>query len=248
MGTFTEDYEYKPDGDPLHQDLDEFNGRFCETPEFPLGRYCYFTTVHSSRDPNQVDRYDIKPRFPYVIGPTFKYAPESSNWDSTSILKNLPSDVIRVRDVNNNLPQFGSLVGATVSNVSSGSIDSVIIENAGTNYQDGNQFFNPKWGTGDRFYVDNTDTQGAGFSAEVSSILPKDPDGKIVHVGSIVANDIIGKLDSRQQRLKVPSPTIIPGTNRLVYNRISEGDEITDNTVLEQSFDCLLYTSDAADE
>ena len=149
MGTFTEDYEYKPDGDPLHQDLDEFNGRFCETPEFPLGRYCYFTTVHSSRDPNQVDRYDIKPRFPYVIGPTFKYAPESSNWDSTSILKNLPSDVIRVRDVNNNLPQFGSLVGATVSNVSSGSIDSVIVENAGTNYQDGNQFFNPKWGTGD---------------------------------------------------------------------------------------------------
>ena len=237
MGTFTEDYEYKPDGDPLHQDLDEFNGRFCETPEFPLGRYCYFTTVHSSRDPNQVDRYDIKPRFPYVIGPTFKYAPESSNWDSTSILKNLPSDVIRVRDVNNNLPQFGSLVGATVSNVSSGSIDSVIVENAGTNYQDGNQFFNPKWGTGDRFYVDNTDTQGAGFSAEVSSILPKDPDGKIVHVGSIVANDIIGKLDSRQQRLKVPSPTIIPGTNRLVYNRISEGDEITDNTVLEQSFE-----------
>ena len=116
MGTFIEDYEYKPDGDALHKDLDEFNGRICITPEFPLGRYCYFTTVHSSADENQIDRYDIKPRFPYVVGPTFKYAPESSNWDATSILKNLPTDVIRVRDENNNLPQFGSLVGATVSN------------------------------------------------------------------------------------------------------------------------------------
>ena len=237
MGTFIEDYEYKPDGDPLHQDLDEFNGRICVTPDFPLPRYCYFTTVHSSRDPNQIDKYDIKPRFPYVVGPTFKYAPETSNWDTTSILKNLPNDVIRVRDEDNNLPQFGSLVGATVSNVSSGSIDSVIIENGGTNYQDGNQSFNPKWGSGDKFYVDNSNTQGTGFTAEVSSVLPKDPTGSVVHVGSIVANDIVGKIDSRQQRLELPSPSIIPGTNRLVYNRISEGDEITDNTVLEQSFE-----------
>ena len=236
MGTFIEDYEYKPDGDPLHQDLDEFNGRICITPEFPLGRYCYFTTVHASQDNNQLDKFDIKPRFPYVVGPTFKYAPETSNWNAISILKNLPSDVIRVRDENNNLPQFGSLVGATVSNVSSGSIDSVIIENGGTNWSSNNVNFNPRWGAGDKFYVDNTDTQGAGFSAEVSSILPKTSDGTVIEVSSIVANDIKGKVDSRQQRLKVPSPSIIPSTNRIVYNRISEGDEITDNTVLEQSF------------
>ena len=236
MGYFVEDYDYKPDGDPLHQDLDEFNGRFCETPDFPLGRYCYFTTVHESRDPLLVNKFDVAPRFPYIVGPTFKYAPEESNWQSSSILKNLPSDVIRVRDVDNNLPQFGSLVNATVSNVSPGSVDSVIIENGGQNWIDGNQSFNPKWGTGDRFYVDNTGTQGSGFSAEVSSILPKTPDGEVVHVGSISAADIVGKIDSRQQRLEVPSPSIIPGTNRIVYNRISEGDEILDNTIIEKTY------------
>ena len=242
MGTFIEDYEYKPDGDALHKDLDEFNGRICITPEFPLGRYCYFTTVHSSADENQIDRYDIKPRFPYVVGPTFKYAPESSNWDATSILKNLPTDVIRVRDENNNLPQFGSLVGATVSNVSSGSIDSVIIENGGKNYVDvaSNESFTPRWGAGDEFYVDNSNTQGTGFTAAVSSILPKSPSGDVVNTTSIVASDIVGKIDSRQQKLTVPSPSVDTSTNVLYYNRISEGDEISDNTVIEQEFETAI--------
>ena len=41
--TFTQDFVYKASGD-----LDEFNGRFCKTPEFPEGTYAYFSTLNLS--------------------------------------------------------------------------------------------------------------------------------------------------------------------------------------------------------
>lgn len=60
LGYFREDYEYI--GHPGAEDyLDEHNGRFCVTPEYPAGTYCYFATV----DANHNSAY------PYVIGPTF---------------------------------------------------------------------------------------------------------------------------------------------------------------------------------
>lgn len=59
-GYFREDYEYiSHPTDPTY--LDSHNGRFCITPEYPNGIYCYFTTV----DANHNSAY------PYVVGPTF---------------------------------------------------------------------------------------------------------------------------------------------------------------------------------
>jgi len=59
-GYFREDYEYVAHpGDPTY--LDQHNGRFCITPEYPSGIYCYFATV----DANHNSAY------PYVVGPTF---------------------------------------------------------------------------------------------------------------------------------------------------------------------------------
>ena len=40
-GFFIEDYSYK-DG----RDLDQHNGRFCKTPEFPNGVYAYFSLIN----------------------------------------------------------------------------------------------------------------------------------------------------------------------------------------------------------
>ena len=60
LGYFREDYEYV--AHPSDADyLDEHNGRFCITPEYPAGIYCYFATV----DANWNSAY------PYLIGPTF---------------------------------------------------------------------------------------------------------------------------------------------------------------------------------
>jgi hypothetical protein len=59
LGYFREDYEFTA---PASADyLDIHNGRFCVTPEYPAGIYCYFATV----DENWNSAY------PYVVGPTF---------------------------------------------------------------------------------------------------------------------------------------------------------------------------------
>ncbi|WP_298136303.1 YHYH protein [Flavobacterium sp.] len=59
-GYFKEDYEYiAHPSDPTY--LDSHNGRFCITPEYPSGIYCYFATV----DANHNSAY------PYVVGPTY---------------------------------------------------------------------------------------------------------------------------------------------------------------------------------
>ncbi|MEP7196352.1 MAG: YHYH protein [Saprospiraceae bacterium] len=61
LGYFREDYQYKTTTAATPDYLDEHNGRFCITPEYPKGIYCYFTTV----DANWNSTY------PYVVGPTF---------------------------------------------------------------------------------------------------------------------------------------------------------------------------------
>ncbi len=59
LGTFREDYEFiAGSSDDV---LDEHNGRYCVTPEFPNGTYAYFCTV----DENWNSAY------PYCVGPTF---------------------------------------------------------------------------------------------------------------------------------------------------------------------------------
>lgn len=59
LGYFREDYEWVSN---VGEDyLDEHNGRFCVTPEYPGGTYAYFATV--DEDWNSV--------YPYVVGPTF---------------------------------------------------------------------------------------------------------------------------------------------------------------------------------
>ena len=58
-GYFKEDYSFV--SHPENDYLDEHNGRFCVTPEYPNGIYCYFATV----DENWNSAY------PYAVGPTF---------------------------------------------------------------------------------------------------------------------------------------------------------------------------------
>ena len=59
LGYFREDYEFIANTDPDY--LDEHNGRFCKTPEYPNGTYAYFATVDT----------DWNSAYPYVVGPTF---------------------------------------------------------------------------------------------------------------------------------------------------------------------------------
>jgi len=54
LGHYLEDYAYLGDcGKAQGQDfdLDELNGRWCVTPEYPNGTYAYFTTIDSNANP-----------------------------------------------------------------------------------------------------------------------------------------------------------------------------------------------------
>ena len=54
LGTYMEDYEYVSGSGTL----DEHNGRYCYTPEYPTGTYAYFIATDSNGDPD----------YPYIIG------------------------------------------------------------------------------------------------------------------------------------------------------------------------------------
>ena len=65
-GYFTNDYVYDESGD-----LDEFNGKFTTTPEYPNGTYAYFATV---------DKSSLQPTYPYI---TFKHRNLSDEFNYT---------------------------------------------------------------------------------------------------------------------------------------------------------------------
>lgn len=57
LGSYIEDYEFIA----ASGDLDEHNGRYCITPEYPNGIYAYFTTIDAQGDPE----------YPFFIGDTY---------------------------------------------------------------------------------------------------------------------------------------------------------------------------------
>ena len=59
-GAFVEDYTYNPISST--GTLDEFNGRFCVTPDYLSGTYAYFLTF--------ADINLQQPEYPYIIGPS----------------------------------------------------------------------------------------------------------------------------------------------------------------------------------
>ena len=158
-GFFVEDYEYTNFGD-----LDENNGRFGKTPEFPNGVYAYFATL---------DTFLI-PKFPYFIGN--KYRSNTLNENSTlnqtfdfnnsNLLRNtLPYKVSDNYAKNDFIIETDEITNqeSIVESVSEGSVSSFDIINPGYDYK-----------VNDVLNFDDTDTFGGGLIARVSSIKGKD--------------------------------------------------------------------------
>ena len=143
LGSFIEDYEYVED----FGTLDKFNGRFCVTPEFPNGAYCYF----------MVDVY------PFVIGPQFFSDPDCYNLGQNRTNDKIPQRLTRLNDSENTyFPEQIKNINKTLlktAYTSVGSVDSIFIEKKGSNYR-----------TGDYLVFDNAGTAGSGAIAYVSSV------------------------------------------------------------------------------
>jgi hypothetical protein len=142
--------------------LDEHNGRFCITPEFPNGIYAYFCTLNASNIPV----------FPYVIGDTYNYTTPKENFDlrynQTLDFNGLDitkyTNPYRVNDNNYRYEYFEFFRNSNGNDIiieksSEGTIDKIDIIDSGINYK-----------VGDSIIFDNEGTLGFGVIANVSEI------------------------------------------------------------------------------
>ena len=171
-GFFVEDYVHSPD-----KDLDEHNGRFCKTPEYPNGTYAYFSTINPTvRDSEGSFKNYRRPQFPYFIGNSYKYEPIKynfeglSNQDNTDLNK---TNLVRNTDSYNflfNKTKYDFLIDPSsineqktfVTETSSGSIKNVGVSTGGSNYR-----------IGDYLVFDNDGSSGYGAHGTVGSIEGK---------------------------------------------------------------------------
>ena len=79
---FVEDFLFLEYDDDSY--LDENNGRFCVTPEYPNGTYAYFATFESVPSSDGVFKNFKKPVFPYLIGKNFNSKPNPFNTQKQS--------------------------------------------------------------------------------------------------------------------------------------------------------------------
>jgi hypothetical protein len=82
-GFFVNDYTHTNVTDSTI--LDENNGRFGVTPEYPNGTYAYFMTVNNlqTEDSGIFEKYK-KPVFPYIIGENYNSIPNEFNFNLAS--------------------------------------------------------------------------------------------------------------------------------------------------------------------
>lgn len=160
-GYFVNDYVYTGSGD-----LDESNGRWCVTPQYPNGVYAYFTSVRVD------DTLKSIPEYPYAVGEYFKFSPISENFlpsfnqdidiSKLDVVRNIGPYYINknnssyelINKVDQNLKQE-----FRVSDIQFSGITSVSIFNSGIEYQ-----------VDDRVLLNNQNTSGSGANIVVSKI------------------------------------------------------------------------------
>ena len=174
FGFFVEDYVYSQKSD--ENVLDENNGRFCVTPDYPNGTYAYFATINSE----YVDNFGpfsnyMRPVFPYLIGNSFNSIPNEFNFKTTSNQENFDlnkthwlrfttpynitndSKLYPYLSIPNNLNQT-----VDVKSTLSGSIDTIDINSGGVDYK-----------MNDYIIFDESGTKGYGAASKVSRIKGK---------------------------------------------------------------------------
>jgi hypothetical protein len=175
-GYFTNDYKYNASGD-----LDECNGRFCVTPQYPDGTYAYFYSVN-------IDSTNVAtPVYPYIVGEKFYDLPIEENFIPRF---NQDFDISDLNLSRNISPYYlGSpnssyeLINKVlkdykqefrVLDVDSSGIESVSIFSPGDNYQ-----------VGDRLILDNEGTSGSGANIVVSEVKGEEIDSFTVNLDKI---------------------------------------------------------------
>jgi len=201
-GFFVEDYEYRNVDD--ESVLDEYNGRFCVTPDFPNGTYAYFATIGEEFS-SSFGGY-ILPVFPYLVGNEFKSTPNQFNFDrksnqddidlnKTSWSRNTTQYNLLKKDASYSYLQTPNNLNQTidVKYASPGAIESVGIITGGENYK-----------VNDKVIFDEEGTGGFGFAAKVSRISGK-PVNSISVASTTIYNLEIYPLEGNKNSFVVQS-------------------------------------------
>ena len=221
-GFFVNDYDHVRVGDETV--LDENNGRFCITPEFPEGTYAYFATINSGAVDGSGPFNGFKrPTFPYLIGDNYNSIPNSFNFEFDSNQDKIDFDDLNWR--RNSLP-YNLIEGdleydyinipdklsqkINIKSVSPGLIDNIGIKTGGDLYQ-----------VGDQAVFDNADTQGSGVAAKVSSIKGKPVNTISVATSSITDVEIYPSDNKGEYLLISDNPHNFENKNTIVVTGLS---------------------------
>ena len=156
-GFFVEDYKFTASGD-----LDEHNGRYAKTPEYPNGVYAYHASITSDGKNS---------KFPYFLGESYSSVLESQtlnqefDFNSSDLRRNTLPYVVGDKFADNDFifePNEVLVQSATIDSITKGSVSDLTIKNPGSDYR-----------VGELGSFDNTDTNGGGLSAFVSEVTGK---------------------------------------------------------------------------
>jgi hypothetical protein len=171
LGFFIEDNTFTGKGD-----LDENNGRFCITPEYPKGVYAYFMTVSEEIQGTGDFSQNKLPQYPYCVGKTLRFSPILFNYSEDQETNQVEFDFkgCRRNTTPYNLKEWYSgydyLIQpdqfdahySKVTNLSKGRIDDIEILDKGDGYS-----------VNDFVSFDNVGTGGTGAAAIVSEVEGK---------------------------------------------------------------------------
>lgn len=215
-GYFINDYVYTGFGD-----LDEYNGRFCLTPQYPNGTYAYFININVDSNSKST------PSYPYIVGEYFKDVPIEENF-LPSFTQDIDFTKLQIsRNVGpyyltkNN--SFYDLIDKVSDNfkqeirvreVQSSGITSISIFSQGSNYK-----------VGDRLNIESFDGEGSGASVVVSEL-----EGKTISAFSIISGKGSVKFD-------------VKGTNIIAKSTyphgLLDGENIVISGVSSQTYSSL---------
>jgi hypothetical protein len=167
-GFFIEDYRFTNSGD-----LDESNGRFAITPQFPDGTYAYFAGIALTES-------TLKPSFPYFIGDFYKseypeennFLSQSFDFNSSKLIRNtFPYKLGQKYAYNDFITDSTNLSSQrlTIESVSSGKVDSIEIVDPGNDYKVGDSIIFSTSG-GERLDTKVSSVVGRGITSLVTDI------------------------------------------------------------------------------
>ena len=162
LGFFIEDYVFDNNGD-----LDQYNGRYCVTPEFPNGVYAYFATSIEDSFGNLVGE------FPYFIGERYRSRfigentslDQSFDFNTSNLTRNtLPYNVNQQFAGNDFIIESNEIINqlTLVESVTTGTVNDFDIIDSGDGYK-----------IGDTLLFNQNNTGGSGLSTKVSEIKGK---------------------------------------------------------------------------